>query len=300
MASIIDDPYWTWPEDIANNTRGPPGAFPDEYSHPKPPGPAQSSEQEKTSTTPPQSEAPKPQKHYKPRTCRICLEVVHPTNHPPPDNMSGILGSSTPHVTYESEDLGRLIRPCKCKGSSKWVHSGCLTQWRYADVSSKRNYWQCPTCGFKYRLERMRWGRWISSTFTQILLTVSILLFATFLSGFLYSPIVNLYVDPYETIRYSQFWDPTVVDDPFLEDDDSSWIGHFIKGLASLGVLSFIKVFFALSPYQWWNLRNSGLLNSGTRTGPTGRDRAASISWIVIVIGLGTFLWVSLWTFSVF
>ncbi|KAM0112449.1 hypothetical protein ACP6JB_001753 [Aspergillus fumigatus] len=44
----------------------------------------------------------------------------------------------------------------------------------------------------------------------------------------------------------------------------------------------------ALSPWQWWNLRSSGVVSSG-RT--TGRSRAASISWIVILIGVGSFLW---------
>jgi hypothetical protein len=293
MASSTEGADWQWPEDILNNSKAPPGAFPAEDDSSKPGDATQSHPKEETSETPGPSEPPKPEKYYPSRTCRICLESVHPTYHPPPDNIPSILHSSHPRVTYESDGLGRLIRPCKCKGSSKWVHSGCLTQWRYADVSSKRNYWQCPTCGFNYRLERMRWGKWISSPFTQILLTIFILLFATFLSGFLYSPIINLYVDPYETIRYSQFWNPTVIEDPFLEDDDSTWIGHFMKGLASLGVLSFIKVFFALSPYQWWNLRNSGLLNTRTRTGATGRERAASISWVVILVGVGTFLWVS-------
>ena len=139
----------------------------------------------------------------------------------------------------------------------------------------------------------MRWGRWISSAATQVLLTVSILLLTLFLLGFVADPVLNLYLDPYETIRFSEYWRESVIDQPFV-DEESSWIEHFIKGLASLGVLSFLKVFVALSPWQWWNLRSSGLLGGGTRAGATGRDRVASISWIVVVIGVGTFLWVRL------
>jgi hypothetical protein len=102
------------------------------------------------------------QRHWKPRTCRICLETVLPTFHPPPENLPGIFQSS-PNVTYESEE-GRLIRPCKCKGTAKYVHEGCLQSWRHADPGyAKRNYWQCPTCGFRYHLMRLGWGRIISS-----------------------------------------------------------------------------------------------------------------------------------------
>ena len=104
-------------------------------------------------------------RRYPPRTCRICLEVVNPTYQEPSPNIPGIL-NPTPTVAYISSDpqAGRLIRPCKCKGSSRFVHEGCLQQWRHADPAyGKRNYWQCPTCGFKYRLERMKWANWISS-----------------------------------------------------------------------------------------------------------------------------------------
>ncbi len=76
-------------------------------------------------------------------------------------------------------------------------------------------------------------------------------------------------------------------------DDESSWTIHFLKGLASLGLLSFIKVLLAMSPWQWWNLRSSGLIRGSGRVGSSGRDRLASISWIVVLIGIGTFIWVS-------
>lgn len=133
----------------------------------------------------------------------------------------------------------------------------------------------------------MTWGRLISSTWMQILLTISILLLVMFILGFVADPIINLYIDPYDTIA-----SVATGEEGITVEKAASWPEHFVKGLASLGVLSFLKVVFALSPWQWWNLRNSGLLGGGGRRGTTGRDRAASISWIVIVIGIATFLWV--------
>ena len=231
-------------------------------------------------------------RHWPPRTCRICLETVTPTFHPPVDNIPGMF-QHPPWVTYDSaeSEAGRLLRPCKCKGSSKYVHEGCLQAWRHADPEyGKRNYWQCPTCGFRYRLERMRWGRWVSSTVTQITLTVSIFLMSIFFMGFVADPIINIYADPYSVISSAPL---SKMGDRIESDDDiPTWTEHFIKGLASLGLVGFLKVLFAFSPWQWWNIRNSGIMGGAGRSGNSGRDRMASISWIVVLIGIGTFLWV--------
>lgn len=237
-----------------------------------------------------------PPKTYPPRQCRICLDTVHPTFHPGSENenIPGFLRSK-PRVTYESPDpeLGRLLRPCKCKGSARYVHEQCLTLWRHADPSyGKRNYWQCPTCGFQYRLDRMVVGQWISSTYAQLALTISILVFLIFLLGFIADPIINLYLDPIDTMI-----------SPFLPEDEvrvmpieqaSSWIEHFTKGLASLGFLSFLKTLLALSPLGWWNARQAGILpgRGGGGRAATGRDRLTSVSWIVIALGVLTFLMV--------
>ena len=139
----------------------------------------------------------------------------------------------------------------------------------------------------------MRWGRWISSTATQIVLTIFIFFTALFIMGFVADPIINLYVDPLSVISTNPLAKVGQKIEPIFTDDEKvTWTEHFVKGLASLGLLGFVKVIFALSPWQWWNLRTSGIMNTGGRSGNTGRDRLASISWIVVLIGIGTFLWV--------
>jgi hypothetical protein len=147
---------WSFPSDL-------PGSFESDEGH-------ESSQTEDNDPSHPNSSQaggqPEPQpgqRHYPPRTCRICFDVVQPTYHPPSENLPGFL-QGRPYVTYESSEGGRLLRPCKCKGSSKFVHEECLQQWRYADPLNSRNYWHCPTCGFRYRLGRMTWARWIGST----------------------------------------------------------------------------------------------------------------------------------------
>lgn len=144
-------PGWYWPDDVPK-------------ADPQPQSSATSGE---SSGAQHQSQSSQPRqrrrKNWPPRQCRICLETVNPTTHMPSESIPGLFRSE-PNVTYEDES-GRLIRPCMCKGSSKYVHEGCLQAWRHADPSyGRRNYWQCPTCGYKYRLARMGMGRWVAST----------------------------------------------------------------------------------------------------------------------------------------
>ncbi|CAI7649579.1 unnamed protein product [Penicillium manginii] len=215
---------------------------------------------------------PEPQHNYPPRVCRICLETVLPTLQP-----SEFL--QRPRVVYLSEDpeLGRLLRPCKCKGSSRYVHEGCLQTWRHADPRyGRRNFWQCPTCGSQYRLERLTWARWISSTTTQIFVTIAILFLTVFILGFVADPIIDFYLGPLDDI-------PLDIDIDF-DDESASWLEHIVKGMASLGLLSFIRVAFTMSP--WWGARS---IAGGRST--NGRDRVRSLNWLFVVMGIVSFLW---------
>ena len=55
--------------------------------------------------------------------CRICLE--------------------------EENDLDSLISPCRCSGTSKYVHKTCLQRWRYQDVNSQ-GFYRCMECNEEY------------------------------------------------------------------------------------------------------------------------------------------------------
>jgi len=290
MPSTSFESGWQWPEDL-------PGRWNNEEDEGFRTGQAHT--RRRRASTPehdPSSDHPRTdfqpseeqRKFWPPRTCRICLETVLPTFEPLSEHVPGIF-QATPSVTYSSPDGGRLIRPCLCKGSQKYVHEGCLTAWRLQDPTSKRNYWQCPTCKYSYRLERMAWGRWISSTSAQIGLTILIFVIATFVLGYIADPIINLYLDPYGTIASVPSGGLEAIH--VLDDDEDTWIEHFIKGFASLGLLGFAKFLLTLSPWHWFNMRNSGMIGGGSRGGTTGRDRVAQISWIAVMLGIMTVLW---------
>ncbi|RKF62816.1 putative ring finger domain protein [Erysiphe neolycopersici] len=234
------------------------------------------------------------QKQYSSRTCRICLEEVHPTCEVPHEKFSSIFHPA-PQVRWISEEpvSGRLIRPCLCKGSQKFVHEGCLQQWRYSNPAclQKTNFWQCPTCKFQYRLERMKWSRFIISPVTRIGITLTVILATIFISGFFADYIINLYTNPLSTISYISSEGRAT---PYLEDDDSSWAIHFLKGFVSIGVLGIIKTTLAMSSWQWI-LKGFGV-GRVLRRDQQPYDVLNGIPWIVVIFGVITFF-VAIWKF---
>ena len=60
------------------------------------------------------------------------------------------------------------------------------------------------------------------------------------------------------------------------------------KGFAWLGMLSFFKVIFT-SPWRFL----SGRFWGGRRAGTTGRDRLNDTAWVIVLIGVVAFLYVS-------
>jgi hypothetical protein len=50
-------------------------------------------------------------------------------------------------------------------------------------------------------------------------------------------------------------------------------------------------VILLVNPWNWYHLRSFGLGQGTTRLGAIGQDRVANISWVVLVIGVLTFLY---------
>ena len=109
--------------------------------------------------------------------------------------------------------------------------------------------------------------------------------------GFIADPIINFYAEPFAVFTAPKSLGQRI--EPILSDEETAgWTEHFVKGLASLGLLGFVKVLVAMSPWNWLNIRGSGIMGTRSGSGGTGRDRVANISWLVVVIGVCTFLWV--------
>ncbi|KAI1097705.1 hypothetical protein F4804DRAFT_154949 [Jackrogersella minutella] len=220
------------------------------------------------------------------RMCWICHEDVEPT-YEETGFLDGIR-NRRPKRYYISENGDRLISPCLCKGSVKYVHEGCLKLW----MNENPNAWRCDRCLYQYRMERLTWAQRLRSPIVTLGLTIFILLITVFLLGFIADPILNLWLDPLGTIADSVTTGHIMPDEDDLLSGESGWLGHFLKGLFSLGLLGFVKAFLIMSPWQWWNLRTSGIIGGGGgRRAGTGRDRMENINLALVLIGVFTFLY---------
>ena len=51
----------------------------------------------------------------------------------------------------ESED-NKLIHPCLCSGTSKYIHISCLNEWRYSNVN-RSSFYKCSECNYHYKIK---------------------------------------------------------------------------------------------------------------------------------------------------
>lgn len=256
------------------------------------------------------AEQPRPRRrrHYGPRSCRICLEVEQPKF---PTDASSTLGissaSSRPSYVSDDPELGRLLSPCRCKGSQKYVHEGCLNAWRLANPTATRNYWQCPTCKFSYRVARLHWASMLSNRLTQVALTALLIVAGIFVLGYIADPLFDLWFDPLGTVADTvvhvvndiEAREPPAMRhaDLYADDGPATWSEHFAKGFFSLGLVGLFKTMFTMTPFQWFYYRGNGLLGGGSaRRAGTGRARAENMSWVLILIGAATFF-AAIWRF---
>ncbi|KAJ6519743.1 hypothetical protein C8R45DRAFT_33160 [Mycena sanguinolenta] len=99
----------------------------------------------------------------------------------------------------EETEMGRLIKPCLCKGSIMFVHVKCLERWRKA---SSNAFFSCPQCHYKYRFARTR----IVGIATNPIIvgTLSAVLFTTLvlLSSFVTTFFISWFEEPADTFYY--------------------------------------------------------------------------------------------------
>lgn len=265
------EPTWSWD---SVRPEHPPGDAPDHAP-----------DHESDTTRPPRPEEqpapggsnPNRRRRYGPRTCRICLETVHP-KYPSATTSIGMSSPFRPVYMSEDPELGRLLSPCKCKGTQKYVHEGCLNAWRASSPAQERNFWHCPTCGYTYKLARLQWASLLGSRITQALLTLVVFAIGIFFLGFVADPVFNLWLDPVGTIGDALIADEDEWDMPF--EEPATWTEHFVKGFFSLGIVGLLKSALLMSPWHWWHFRGGG----GRRRG-NGRGRVENLSLLFVLLG---------------
>ncbi|KZP01032.1 hypothetical protein CALVIDRAFT_533337 [Calocera viscosa TUFC12733] len=82
----------------------------------------------------------------------------------------------------EEPDMGKLIRPCLCKGSVSYVHVKCLNDWRRAS-RNRTSYLACAQCGYRYHFARTRVAGLATNPLVLFLATIALFAVITFITG---------------------------------------------------------------------------------------------------------------------
>ena len=73
-----------------------------------------------------------------------------PTAQPTSDDETPVVEEKTCRLCWGDEDDGRLVQPCACRGSAKWIHEHCLEQWRRTSPNRDAAH-RCGQCMDEYR-----------------------------------------------------------------------------------------------------------------------------------------------------
>lgn len=137
----------------------------------------------------------------------------------------------------------------------------------------------------------------LGSKWSQIALTLVVLIVSIFILGFIADPIMDLWFDPVGAIADTVSGVVSDLDatEPLPYYEATTWLEHFTKGFFSLGLVGAVKSFIAMGPWHWLNFRAGGLFGSGRRRG-SGRGRMDNFNILFVLIGAFTFL-MAVWKF---
>ncbi len=106
----------------------------------------------------------------------------------------------------DRENLGRLISPCLCKGTSKWVHEECLSTWRRLSTNSD-SYSRCNQCRYQYRIVKdKRYDRMLNPLVLSAASALAILLGSFVLGILITSSPVDLASRLYGMLAFKPPW----------------------------------------------------------------------------------------------
>jgi hypothetical protein len=141
-------------------------------------------------------------------------------------------------ICLESGEDGDLISPCNCRGSTQWVHTECLNEWRNSDINS-RNRTQCEICLFNYI---------ISSTEKKEKFIISLYkirchffdFFISMLITFIFGNII-MFIDYNYKYKSIQFFNLDHLNNKSHIEDDVWFLWSYYQGFASfiLNILFF-------------------------------------------------------------
>jgi hypothetical protein len=160
------------------------------------------------------------------RTCRICFESIHPE-----------VDSKTGQTIYrgENSEEGRLIRPCKCNGSQRYVHELCLKMYRHSHPLEE-SYLRCPTCRVGYKFSKSLCTDIAAHPLTHACITLVVTSAAIFVARYAANPLLSITIFYRQTLEYG-------IQMVNWYTSDHGWLDHFAQGSCLIGIWGMLMIF---------------------------------------------------------
>lgn len=172
---------------------------------------------------------------------------------------SGDTSSLVCRICYGGSEVGRLISPCLCTGTIRFVHLDCLNMWRLAS-SNPQSFYQCDQCKFRYSFKRAFYANILRSSLVLHMLTFLAFSLAVIICS--YGALImdnrvnngegwqSVFTDEF-VARLVNSTDGAEVDPQDIKDtlaslNDFSWhgmrIAHFCSGFLLVGLSGFLTL----------------------------------------------------------
>ena len=85
-------------------------------------------------------------------------------------------------ICHGGPELGVLFSPCRCRGTTRFVHVRCLAAWRTISVG-RDSFHACDVCAYRYNTARASWAPLLELRSLQLCVASLLLLGAVAASG---------------------------------------------------------------------------------------------------------------------
>lgn len=109
---------------------------------------------------------------------------------------------------FSGAEYGRLLAPCRCAGTMRYVHASCLNEWRLRSTNPS-SYVRCDQCTFVYVTRKTHFARYLESKAVHVVLSACALVLALLAGALLLSGIEQPF---YRLVQ----WDPRARGNPRL------------------------------------------------------------------------------------
>ncbi|KAJ3028295.1 UNVERIFIED_CONTAM: hypothetical protein HDU68_001975 [Siphonaria sp. JEL0065] len=190
---------------------------------------------------PEKEEQPRESQKQQYKTCRICFCGEEPED----DDLDSTNNTSSKNSEPPS-DFGRLISPCQCKGSMKYVHLECLNMWR-KKTANNNSFFKCEQCNYSYHFERTKWALIFRNNLLITFLALTTFTLLVIFAGFLMKAVVWAFLqgdiaelaqvspddlgDDFDLLVHRFLTDPTL-----LSFSHVNFV-HLMAGLALVGLM---------------------------------------------------------------